>query len=64
MPKTPKHTPIKPKHEQIQETDPQSMERLDAALKKMLTTPHQTHKELVERRRRQGMRQSGRTLKK
>jgi hypothetical protein len=40
-----------------------SMEQLDAALKKMLTTPHETNKEMVERRRRQGMRSNQRPAK-
>lgn len=30
------------------------MERMNKALKKMMETPHETQKEMVERRRRQG----------
>lgn len=37
--------------------------RMEQALKRALTTPHQTDKEMVERRRRQGMRSNPRARK-
>ncbi len=48
---------IKSKKPTDKDDEAATMDRLDAALKKMLTTPHETNKEMVERRRRQGMRQ-------
>lgn len=43
---------------------PATMDQLNEALKTMLSTPHETHKEMVERRRRQGMRSVKRPSKK
>lgn len=43
----------KPKQEQPQSEDV-IIERMNDALKKMMSTPHETQKELIERRRRQG----------
>ena len=51
---------MKARKQEKQDKEEASMEQLDAALKKMLTTPHETNKEMVERRRRQGMRSNQR----
>lgn len=54
--------PRKPKEESDIEEEINA--RMEQALKRALTTPHKTDKEIVDARRRQGMRQSGKTMKK
>jgi len=39
------------KPEEPKEDEAAIMERMNEALKKMMSTPHETHKEMVERRR-------------
>ena len=36
------------------DTEDTTLERMNEALKKMMDTPHETQKEMIERRRRQG----------
>lgn len=43
----------KPKKD-VPKSDDAVMERMNKALKKMMETPHETQKEMIERRRRQG----------
>jgi hypothetical protein len=47
MPKTPKQTPTKTQPE----NEAAIMERMNKALKRMMDTPPETHKEMVSRRR-------------
>ncbi len=46
----------KPKQEKPESEDA-IMERMNEALKKMMTTPHETQREMVQRRRQSGTRQ-------
>lgn len=44
----------RPRKEDAKQDEDATMERMNKALKKMMETPHETQKEMVERRRRQG----------
>jgi len=43
-----------PKREEKTESEASIMERMNEALKRAMSTPHETQKEMIERRRRQG----------